>query len=488
MASDIGNTPADVVTLELKAETLAVTRRLVAGDTVRVSTVTREVEHVVDEVLANERVEVERVSVGRVVETVPDIREEDGVTIIPVVEEVVVVERRLILKEEIRIVRRRIEDRHVETVALRRQEAVVTRFTPDTAAHVVKLSYESQQHQALERGERPMEHETIVAVYDTAAHAEAAVRDLEAASVPASDITQHAKAGSMTGTSRSTTPVHEKGFWASLFGGEPDHDTAVYGRSIDSGATVVTVKVPADRYDEAATILEKHDPVDIDERSAQYGLAHPSASAATPTGYVGHAGMAEPVMGSHGGKVEPAHGETEAGAIGASGLTPVPAVETGRATTAHATTGLGAKAEGMVDAVKGDTLQLAEEFLNVGKRAVTGGTTRIRRYTVEKPVEENVSLHSERVVLDRRPVTDGRVLANADFTDKTISMTEMNEEAVVSKTARVVEEIGLRKEASDRVETVRDTLRKDDVEVEQVPTTERLEPGRTATTPVDRKI
>ena len=86
-------------------------------------------------------------------------------------------------------------------------------------------------------------------------------------------------------------------------------------------------------------------------------------------------------------------------------------------------------------------------------------------------------------MLDRRPVTDGRVLANADFTDKTISMTEMNEEAVVSKTARVVEEIGLHKEASDRVETVRDTLRKDDVEVEQVPTTERLEPGRTATTP-----
>ena len=130
-----------------------------------------------------------------------------------------------------------------------------------------------------------------------------------------------------------------------------------------------------------------------------------------------------------------------------------------------------------MEGAKGDTLQLAEEFLNVGKRAVRGGTTRIRRYTVEKPVEENVTLHNERVVLDRRPVTDGRVLANADFTDKTISMTEMNEEAVVSKTARVVEEIGLHKEASDRVETVRDTLRKDDVEVEQVPTTERSEPS-----------
>ena len=107
---------------------------------------------------------------------------------------------------------------------------------------------------------------------------------------------------------------------------------------------------------------------------------------------------------------------------------------------------------------------------------------------VEKPVEEKVTLHNERVVLDRRPVTDGRVLANADFTDKTISMTAMNEEAVVSKTARVVEEIGLHKEASDRVETVRDKLRKDDVEVEQVPIAPVVRADTNPTTPVKRKI
>ncbi len=481
MSSTFGTQPKDEALLELKAEELVINKRKVKGDTVRVSTVTQSSEYEVDEALTHEHVDVERIAIGRFVETVPEVREEGGATIVPVVEEVVVVERRLFLKEEVRITRKRVEARHVETTVLRRQEAVVTRSAPDEMPADARSS-DYRQFQTATRGRYAMEHETIVAIYDTAAHAQAAVRDLEAANVPASDISQHAKDGSMTGASHSTAPIHEKGFWASLFGGEPDHDTSVYGHSINDGATVVTVKIAAERYDEAAAILEKHDPLDLDERSQQYGVA--SGSAATPTGYVGHAGMTDTVIGSHDSKVEPAYGATEAGAIGASGLTPAPVKATG-------STGLGAKAEGMVEGAKGDTLQLAEEFLDLGKRAVRGGTTRIRRYTVEKPVEENVTLHNERVVLDRRPVTDGRVLANADFTDKTISMTETNEEAVVSKTARVVEEIGLHKEASDRVETVRDTLRKDDVEVEQVPTRERLETERldtSRTTPVDRKI
>ncbi len=115
-------------------------------------------------------------------------------------------------------------------------------------------------------------------------------------------------------------------------------------------------------------------------------------------------------------------------------------------------------------------LQLSEESLAVGKRVVNRGGTRIRRFVVETPVEESVSLHSEKVTLERRPVTDGRPVTDS-FTEKTIEMTETAEEAVVSKTARVYEEVGLRKEATDRVETVRDTVRKEEVEVEQVPGT-----------------
>jgi stress response protein YsnF len=57
------------------------------------------------------------------------------------------------------------------------------------------------------------------------------------------------------------------------------------------------------------------------------------------------------------------------------------------------------------------TIQLAEEALSVGKRAVNRGTTRIRRYVVETPVEEQVTLRTETVSVDRRPVQDSRLEA-----------------------------------------------------------------------------
>ena len=122
-------------------------------------------------------------------------------------------------------------------------------------------------------------------------------------------------------------------------------------------------------------------------------------------------------------------------------------------------------------AEQGGVIQLAEEQLAVGKRLVNKGGTRVRRYVVETPVQESVNLHEEKVTLERRPVTDGRPVTDADFTDKTIELTETAEEAVVSKTARVVEEVALGKTATDRTETVHDTLRKEEVEFEQIPGT-----------------
>ena len=114
------------LTMPLLAEALVVARRR-THRTVRVTTVTHEHEQLVDEALTHERVEIERVPIGRTVEAVPPIREEGDMTIFPVVEEVVVVERRLVLEEEVRIRRLRSTERHQEVVTLRTQDAVITR-------------------------------------------------------------------------------------------------------------------------------------------------------------------------------------------------------------------------------------------------------------------------------------------------------------------------------------------------------------------------
>jgi len=117
----------DNETLHLAAEELSVTKRAVETGRVRISTQTRERDVLVDENLACERVEIERVPVGQKIEKTPDVREDGDTTIIPVVEEVLAVERYLMLKEEIRIRRVRTIERHQEKVTLRHQEAVVTR-------------------------------------------------------------------------------------------------------------------------------------------------------------------------------------------------------------------------------------------------------------------------------------------------------------------------------------------------------------------------
>ena len=120
--------------------------------------------------------------------------------------------------------------------------------------------------------------ETIVAIYDTAAQADAAVRDLKAANVPADAISQHADT---TTASTTAAPAREQGFWASLFGGEPDTDAEVYNRSLQSGSTVVTVKVDERLIAQVTGILEQHDPVDIDERAAGYGLSQTTTTTTT---------------------------------------------------------------------------------------------------------------------------------------------------------------------------------------------------------------
>ena len=122
----------DDATLRLFDEELSVAKKTLETGRVRISTRTHEREALVDENLAREHVEIEKVPVGLRIYAVPKVRQEGDTTIVPVVEEVLVVERQLMLKEEVRITRVRTTERHQEKVTLRHQEAVVTRQQDDT--------------------------------------------------------------------------------------------------------------------------------------------------------------------------------------------------------------------------------------------------------------------------------------------------------------------------------------------------------------------
>lgn len=129
------NDPLDQVVIPLHAEEVSIGKKQVATGRVMVSTVTNSREELVEQLLQSERVEVERVPMGQVVATIPEVRTEGDITIIPVVEEALVLQRQIVLKEEVRIRRIRETQNYRETVVLRQQEAVITRV-PDTSPPV----------------------------------------------------------------------------------------------------------------------------------------------------------------------------------------------------------------------------------------------------------------------------------------------------------------------------------------------------------------
>lgn len=143
--SDGTNTAVDTDNLEsptnhsretvipLFQEELSVSKRVVPTSRVQVSRVTHSHEQLVDELLEREQVEVERVAIDKPIDRMPSVREEGDCLIFPVVEEVLNIQRVLVLKEEVRVRRVKGTERYQERVTLRKQEAVVNRLPIDEA-------------------------------------------------------------------------------------------------------------------------------------------------------------------------------------------------------------------------------------------------------------------------------------------------------------------------------------------------------------------
>ncbi len=285
-------------------------------------------------------------------------------------------------------------------------------------------------------------------------------------------------------------PYQETGFFAALKNlFLPDDDRYGYAEGMRRGGIIVAATVNESQVDRASDILEHAGALDLDAREASWrqsgwtgydATAHGSARpAATATGAVaGAASGAAAAVGNAASRATSA----------VTGTPARPATQTpAAASTATAT---GATAAG-----RDEMIPIIEERLVVGKREVDRGRVRVRSYVVERPVEEQVRLHEERVTIERHRVD--RALTDADrdvFKERTIEATATAEEAVVSKEARIVEELAVHKEVADRTETVRDTVRRTEVEVDDQTAAARTgaaasnPPGTAASRAVDNTL
>lgn len=287
--------------------------------------------------------------------------------------------------------------------------------------------------------------QTITALYDKHADATAAQSKLLALGIPAGSI-KILSGTQTTQTSTITTGTKpDEGFWGSLkelF--MPEEDRYAYSEGLNRGGTMLSVTTDTAHVDQVFDIVEEHGSVDLDEREATWRKEGWSGYQA------GAAGTASGATATTGALRNPTSTEV------AGGTTATRAAGATEAVAAH-----GAAQTGT------DYIPVVEERLNVGKRMVESGRVRVRSYAVEEAVSENVTLHDETVQVDRR-VVDRAVTPGDEalFADKVIEATEMREQAVVSKDARVVGEVGIRKDATQRTETVSDKVRHTEVEVE----------------------
>jgi uncharacterized protein (TIGR02271 family) len=117
-----------------------------------------------------------------------------------------------------------------------------------------------------------------------------------------------------------------------------------------------------------------------------------------------------------------------------------------------------------------DSVPVVQEDLVVGKRTIDVGGLRVVKRVSETPVSQMINLRQERATIERKTVD--RVATEADFQnfkEGTFEVRELAEEAVVGKTARVVEEVTIGRDVTNRSETVSDTVRRTDVDVERIP-------------------
>ncbi len=275
---------------------------------------------------------------------------------------------------------------------------------------------------------------TVVGVYDSYDDAQRAVDALISAGFsrdrvqmnPESDSSASSYQSSASASGNQDSDTGLGGFFRRLFGMDDEsqsHD--IYAESVRRGHCLLTVDVANQQeLDQASNVLSQFNAIDIEERAQTW----------KSQGWTGYDASA------------PRYTEDEIAAE----------------RSAYASS----RSNNLSEEKR---IPVVEENLEIGKRQVQRGGVRVFTRVKETPVDESVNLREEHVKVERRPVneTSARADMNA-FKEGSIEMRENAEEAVVGKSARVVEEVVIGKETTERTQDIHDTVRKTDVEVEQL--------------------
>jgi uncharacterized protein (TIGR02271 family) len=256
-----------------------------------------------------------------------------------------------------------------------------------------------------------MNHQTVIGVFDTKSQARSAKEALvkEGFSKDKIDVGNFGEHGTRKKDYRDDDDSAIGGFFDNLFGNDDKYDEnrRTMTRDVASRGNVVTVHTDdMAKAKRAAAILDRFGAIDMDDRYNQY--QNKSFDADTN----------RKQLNDRFGNVDN---------------------------------------DGVIEVVKED--------VQIGKREVEGGGVTVRSHIVERPVEETVRLRHEEAYVKRTPVD--RPATDADLRDQTISVKEKSEEAVVGKTARVVEEIEVGKKTDTRTETIRETARETKVDIDK---------------------
>jgi uncharacterized protein (TIGR02271 family) len=209
--------------------------------------------------------------------------------------------------------------------------------------------------------------------------------------------------------------------------GIPDPDARSYAEALRRGSSLLMVNAPQDQSTTAKRIMDGYDPVDLDERVSDWQAQ----------GYQGYNAEAAPYSQEEMDR------------------------ERNRYTSSASTT---------TNRESEQHIPIVEEEMRVGKRAVQKGGVRVHTVVTEQPIEETHTVRDETVQVERRPADREATAADLDaaFRDQTYEVTETDEELITDKRARVTGEVVVSKQVEEHPETVRDTVRRTEVQTEDM--------------------